>query len=356
MEFLRDFISEGHRRYVAHKKNSLGDELYYFDTIHDELTNRPGCITFQQNKFETNKNLSNIYLVRKKEMLTRLDTFINHKEWYQVNGLPHTFGMLLHGEPGCGKTSTIKAVANRLSRHIVNINLLNLTSNAQLKHLFYNDYLNVRRDDGRMELIYVPIYKRVYVLEDIDCMGSNIVFDRSADIPSPNLNARQGGRRLAANSTAEPMNQTPMDISSERYYAETEDTATSFLTSIETNPTPTDDITLSSLLNIMDGTLEIPGRVMILTTNNPEKLDTALVRPGRIDMNIEFTCATRDMIIEMYENFFQQPFPNDYKTSIKHNILSPAEVIQMMFKHTEAPLESMSDLCVEQDVSPDLIE
>lgn len=40
------------------------------------------------------------------------------------------------------------------------------------------------------------------------------------------------------------------------------------------------------LLNVLDGVVETPGRIVIMTTNHPETLDPALIRPGRIDKRI----------------------------------------------------------------------
>ena len=65
------------------------------------------------------------------------------------------------------------------------------------------------------------------------------------------------------------------------------------------------DNNLSNLLNILDGLQECPGRIIIMTTNKPEKLDSALIRSGRIDFKIEFTFATlKDVenIISFYWN------------------------------------------------------
>lgn len=40
------------------------------------------------------------------------------------------------------------------------------------------------------------------------------------------------------------------------------------------------------LLNVLDGVVDTPNRIVIMTTNHPEALDAALIRPGRIDKKI----------------------------------------------------------------------
>ncbi|CAN0117855.1 unnamed protein product, partial [Laminaria digitata] len=44
--------------------------------------------------------------------------------------------------------------------------------------------------------------------------------------------------------------------------------------------------TFQGLLNVLDGIVDTPGRIVIMTTNHPEALDAALIRPGRIDKKI----------------------------------------------------------------------
>jgi hypothetical protein len=63
-------------------------------------------------------------------------------------------------------------------------------------------------------------------------------------------------------------------------------------------------INLAFLLNLLDGVLETPGRILIITSNYPEKLDKALVRPGRIDVRIKFDYATVNMIKDMLKHFY----------------------------------------------------
>ena len=56
-------------------------------------------------------------------LLKRLEYFENNKQEYARIGTPYTLGFMFYGEPGCGKTSTIKAIANQTQRHIIDINL-----------------------------------------------------------------------------------------------------------------------------------------------------------------------------------------------------------------------------------------
>ena len=63
-----------------------------------------------------------------------------------------------------------------------------------------------------------------------------------------------------------------------------------------------DKITLSYLLNLFDGLIETPGRIIIITSNYPDKLDKAFIRPGRIDVTLELKRASVDVIYSMLKN------------------------------------------------------
>jgi hypothetical protein len=64
-------------------------------------------------------------------------------------------------------------------------------------------------------------------------------------------------------------------------------------------------ITLSGLLNALDGVASGECRILIMTTNHPERLDHALIRPGRVDMIINYRLATqqqiKDLFLQVYE-------------------------------------------------------
>jgi chaperone BCS1 len=48
----------------------------------------------------------------------------------------------------------------------------------------------------------------------------------------------------------------------------------------------TDKLDLSGLLNVLDGVVDCPNRILIMTSNHPEKLDPALIRPGRVNLKL----------------------------------------------------------------------
>jgi mitochondrial chaperone BCS1 len=62
--------------------------------------------------------------------------------------------------------------------------------------------------------------------------------------------------------------------------------------------------TISGLLNAVDGPTSGEGRVLVFTTNNPDTLDPALVRPGRVDYRLEFRAADRRQAREIFLRFF----------------------------------------------------
>jgi ATP-dependent 26S proteasome regulatory subunit len=78
---------------------------------------------------------------------------------------------------------------------------------------------------------------------------------------------------------------------------------------------------------MLDGLQECSGRIIIMTTNKPEQLDKALIRPGRIDFNINFTKATIDdikNILEFYWEIIVDDIPNSCDMKYSH-----AEIVNM---------------------------
>ena len=103
-----------------------------------------------------------------------------------------------------------------------------------------------------------------------------------------------------------------------------------------------DKVTLSYLLNLIDGIRETPGRILVITSNHYDKLDDALIRPGRIDCTLQMTNASYDTIYSMFKHYYKieitEFFTSDKKYNfelLKNYYLSPAELVNIrVFSNT----------------------
>jgi energy-coupling factor transporter ATP-binding protein EcfA2 len=338
---IQEYVRECQRNYSIQLQEQMGDNLYYFeqfnDIANDRIQNRTPStnLIFEKNRFITNRNLDNVFFEDKNTLVTRINLFKNNKEWYDQRGIPYTLGIMLYGEPGCGKTSTIKAIAKVLDRHIINIQFSHIKTSTQLKKLFYDEKLFIieRESDVNVKntTIHVPIDKRLYVIEDIDAMGDlvhkrtenfNIEIENNEDSSfMENNNSQLLQNNINDNSFMNNPNDDIFNRSKNK-----------------------DPITLATLLNILDGTLEIPGRVLIFTTNHPEQIDPALIRPGRIDMIFQYKKANKDVINQMFKSFYRIEIDDNDLNMIPEYYWTPAEINSIMFRNFFNPEIAVNEL------------
>ena len=115
----------------------------------------------------------------------------------------------------------------------------------------------------------------------------------------------------------------------------------------KTNDSLKNNITMNGILNCLDGFNNPEGLIVIMTTNFPDKLDDALVRSGRIDLDIELTYLdkfqTRNMFLSFFNNeeYFEMMWDN-----IKKHSIEPATMIQFLFnnRHEEDITSKFEDL------------
>ena len=112
----------------------------------------------------------------------------------------------------------------------------------------------------------------------------------------------------------------------------------------------TTKVTLSGLLNAIDGVSSSAGRILIITTNHPYVLDEALLRPGRIDLKLELTYMDEDMIRYAFSRFFPEyklvdiSFRNDITPAKFQNLASryrhSPEIVLKLINYTEGEVDS----------------
>lgn len=92
-----------------------------------------------------------------------------------------------------------------------------------------------------------------------------------------------------------------------------------------------DKLTLSYLLNILDGSLSPENVIFVMTTNHPEVLDDALIRPGRVDITIEFRKCSRYQISNVYRDLYGEELDSKLIEQFPEYTYTTADVITYMF-------------------------
>ena len=270
---LTEWVEDAEKEYKKYLKNKMLDTQTLVEISWD---NKNQDISIFTAPWESNVTFANRFFSGKSEILEKIDFFVNNEKWYKDRGIPYTLGILLWGDPGCGKTGFIKSLMNLTGRHGIDIKLSKKFDMTRLKDIMCDD--EITHD------IIIPQNKRILLFEDIDAMG-DVVKDR--DLPRDDVE---------------------VDIESKIKEALFKKNKRGSRKSFDDNDSVfheanTDNNNLSYFLNILDGLHECPGRIIVMTTNKPEYLDKALVRPGRIDFKINMTKATtKDIknILEFY--------------------------------------------------------
>jgi SpoVK/Ycf46/Vps4 family AAA+-type ATPase len=208
----------------------------------------------------------------------------------------------------------IKAIANYMNRHIININIKHFDSIDYLRSVFMDDNI-ITLEAGRN--------KRIYVFEEIDCAVDDMK-------NNPFLS-----RELVQQQLKETKKDTLSTDDIIKAVSEGKDT--------DKNIKPS-TITTGEVLELLDGVGETDDRVIIFTTNHPEMLDKAFLRPGRIDLNLEFKKLRKVDVDDLYHLWFKTRIPMECLNKMKDYTLSQAEMGQLCFTHKKHPERIIEEL------------
>lgn len=191
-------------------------------------------------------------------IMDHLDTFRANKSAYEKADIPYRTGIMLHGEPGSGKSSTALAIANSLGMPVHIITLSSLDNDDALNDLFMSIPKN-----------------SVVILEDIDVASSVRERDADGEIKG---------------------------------------------------------VTMSGMLNVLDGFQSPPGVITIMTTNRLDVIDKAIVRPGRVDL-VENLSNVDDYQLRGLCEYLMGTVPDNLPRVTPEDGISSAAIMGVVRKH-----------------------
>ena len=249
------------------------------------------------------------------------------RRWYSNRGIPYRRGYLLYGPPGTGKSSLSLALAGHFRMRIYIVSLNSICANEE-----------------NLGTLFADLPRRcVVLLEDIDTAG--LTNTREALVPSPKT---ADGEEPTASGTPKQTEESTNAVG---------------------------QLSLSGLLNILDGVASQEGRLLIMTTNHLEKLDKALIRPGRVDMTVEFGRANGEVAASIFSVIytkmegdevdvaFSEPCPHPrpetkqgsegdeiramaekFAARIPDDEFSPAEIQGYLLRHKRSPNDAVANV------------
>uniref|UniRef100_A0A5B7BZH1 AAA+ ATPase domain-containing protein n=1 Tax=Davidia involucrata TaxID=16924 RepID=A0A5B7BZH1_DAVIN len=224
---------------------------------------------------------------KKKEIIDDLITFSKAEDFYARIGRAWKRGYLLYGPPGTGKSTMIAAMANFLGYDLYDLELTAVKDNTELR-----------------KLLIETSSKSIIVIEDIDC-SMDLTGQRKKKKEKDEDEEKDPAKKLAKEET----------------------------------DTKTSKVTLSGLLNFIDGLWSACGgeRLIVFTTNHVEKLDPALIRRGRMDKHIELAYCSFEafkVLAKNYLNLESHHFFTRIHGLLEETNMTPADVAENLMPKT----------------------
>jgi len=228
------------------------------------------------------RNFDTIYLKKVDEikLISALDKFYTKKELFNSLGLSNKLCILLHGEFGTGKSSTIQAIASKLKKDIYYLSFSNIIKTNEDLHNVFN---------------YIVNNNGIIVTEDIDTIGK-LVHKKEDDFDEFN-----------------PKSEIIKEL------------------------------TLEYFLNLLQGTITPDGLIFIATTNNLDRIDPVFYRDGRFDLKIHMSRCDHYQMNTIYNKLMKRNIPSNLLKKIQENKYTPTQFIFNIKDHISDTNDTNSD-------------
>ena len=247
-------------------------------------------------KLEANRVFDSLYFEGKSGIVNVLTQFREGRLFPKHLPIDNKLGIILHGPPGTGKTGFVAATANLLKRDILIVNMNRLKTRKDLDEVMDYDKST-----------------HIWVFEEFDCAPG-----------------------VAKRGSADEVIQKPVQIDQNAYtmmLLAQRDKSDEIMRQMRDEKTANDDrLDLQYLLMKLDGLESANNRIIIATTNHPERIDPALLRPGRFGIQLNLTYCTTQMLRDIIGMVFQlTDFEKEQLdlTNVKTNTWTPAEILQL---------------------------
>ena len=281
--YLKEFIEECVQ--LKLEEDKLDNNQYIYTYIGE---NEDKQLLYQKDLFIPYSNFNTLVGKNIKYIEKNFDNFISEEgvRWHKDRGVPYQLTHLYYGDPGTGKSIIASAIVNKYKLHIVKIKLSDIKSNREFCRVFKN-----RKYHDKM----IDYDKILYLFDEVDVEFENIL------------------KRTKLKNIDKSLQ--PIIVNNK------EDT-------ININSKQSDQLTIGTILEEINGINQMYGRKMIFITNNYDKLikihNGALTRPGRIDLTLEFRKLCKEDAIEMVNLFFPNQINHHIILHIEDNKYTPA--------------------------------
>jgi hypothetical protein len=289
-------------------------------------------------KLQTVKNYNNIILPQDLEY--RIDKWIKEfndsKNRYMEKGIPYKLGLLFHGIPGCGKTSLTYAIAYETNRNIYQIPLSNTVNCEELKSIIDTipegnivlfeeidtcEFFNKREyvDTQKINQMYTKMQKKKKKSEDDfddddDDNNDDDDDDDDDDENSENSENNENSENKSSNDHKQHKSLKTKNVFATKKMKKifngngTCDMNMSKNTDIFSSYIKTQ---MAHILEILDGYNYLHDTIIIMYTNHLDKIDPAIIRPGRIDHKLLLTYADQHQIKKLYYLYYDIEIDNN---------------------------------------------